>query len=266
MVQSAREGSRHRGVKVFVLLCAVMTIALPAMAAKGGNTGGKGHGGGGSGGSSSCTAGTPRAAADNTYAWASPGSWGMPGQQLKYAIDVINNDVGCGSTSFVVGVLAPNGFSVSSPTSTITLGSASTGYVWASVTSPTVVADGDYPLTITVTRAGASSPSGSSTTYYKVYSSDSVAPTLFWPSPADGATISGSSYPVTVQSTDDHAVEQIDVYVDNVHESTAVCADISYKCQTYYTWPTTPGQHTATFKSHDWMGNVGVLTTTFTVG
>src|SRR2546427_13230633 len=49
MVQSAREGSRHRGLKVFVLLCTLMVIALPAMAAKGGSGatggGGKGHGG-----------------------------------------------------------------------------------------------------------------------------------------------------------------------------------------------------------------------------
>ena len=45
MVQSARESSRHRGLKVFVLLCAVMTIALPAMAAKGGNGGTRGSGG-----------------------------------------------------------------------------------------------------------------------------------------------------------------------------------------------------------------------------
>jgi hypothetical protein len=71
---------------------------------------------------------------------------------------------------------------------------------------------------------------------------------------------------VTVQSTDDHAVQQIDVFVDDVHKSTTVCDGISYKCQAYYSWPTTPGQHTATFKSHDWMGNVGVMTTTFTVG
>jgi hypothetical protein len=42
MIQE-RESRRHRGLKVFVLLCAVMTIALPAMAAKGGS--GK-HGGG----------------------------------------------------------------------------------------------------------------------------------------------------------------------------------------------------------------------------
>jgi len=190
----------------------------------------------------------------------------MPGQQLKYGIDVINNDVGCGSTTFVVGVSAPAGFSVSNPTSTITLNSASTGYVWVYVTSPSGVADGDYPLTITVTRSGDSSPSASSTTYYKAYSTDAVAPTLFWPSPANGGTITGSTYPVSVQSTDNHEVKQIEVYIDNVYKATVSCADISYQCQLNYNWSTVSGQHIATFKSYDWMGNVGVLTTTFTVG
>ena len=46
MIQQERSVSRHRGLKVFVLLCASLTIALPAMAARGG--GGPGKGGGGS--------------------------------------------------------------------------------------------------------------------------------------------------------------------------------------------------------------------------
>jgi hypothetical protein len=50
--------------------------------------------------------------------------------------------------------------------------------------------------------------------YYKVYSSDTVAPTLYWPNPWDGQTISGSSFNFTVSSNDDHAVKQIDLYVD----------------------------------------------------
>jgi hypothetical protein len=44
MIQE-RESRRHRGLKVFVLLCAVMTIALPAMAAKGGHSSAGGSGG-----------------------------------------------------------------------------------------------------------------------------------------------------------------------------------------------------------------------------
>jgi hypothetical protein len=52
MVQQQRP-ARHLGLKVFVLLCALMVFAVPAMAARGGNGGGgKGHtgstGGGGS--------------------------------------------------------------------------------------------------------------------------------------------------------------------------------------------------------------------------
>jgi hypothetical protein len=116
----------------------------------------------GGGGTTSCTPGAPGASIDNTWAWVSPGSWGMPGQQVTYAINVFNNDVGCGSSSFAVTLSAPDGFSVSMPTSTITLKSASTGYVWAYVTSPVTAAAGNYPLTVTVERAGSSSPPATS--------------------------------------------------------------------------------------------------------
>jgi hypothetical protein len=50
MIQQERPVSRHRGLKVFVLLCALMMIALPAMAARGGSGAGKGGGGGTTGG------------------------------------------------------------------------------------------------------------------------------------------------------------------------------------------------------------------------
>jgi hypothetical protein len=49
MNQQQRSGSRHRGLKVFLLLCVLMTIALPALAARGGG-GGRGGGGNTSGG------------------------------------------------------------------------------------------------------------------------------------------------------------------------------------------------------------------------
>lgn len=142
--------------------------------------------------------------------------------------------------------------------------SASSGYLWATVTSPSAIADGDYPLTVTVQRAG-SPPEASYTSYYKVYSSDTVAPTLYWPSPGDGTTISGRSYNVAVSSNDDHAVKTIDLFIDDVYKSTTTCAGVSYACQLNYSWSPSRGQHTATFKSTDWMGNVGILTTTFTV-
>jgi hypothetical protein len=232
-------------------------IAGSAFAAKG-----NGHGGGHSGG---CTANAPGVTVDNTWAWASWGSWGMPGQTLTYAIHVINYDVGCSSSSFVVSMAAPAGFSVSIPTNTITLKSNSSGYLSASVTSPNPVADGDYAMSVTVVRAGTSGPSGSFTTHYLVYSSDTAAPTLFWPNPADGETISGRSYNVVVSSNDGHAVQKIDLYIDDAYKSTTSCDDVAYTCQFYYQWSPASGQHTATFKSYDWMGNVAVLTVSFTV-
>ena len=118
------------------------------------------------------------------------GSFGLPGQRLTYAIDVMDNDVGCGSSTFALSLSAPSGFSVSLPTTTISLKSGSSGYLWVYVTSPATAADGDYPLVAKVTRGGTS---GSFTSYYKVYSSDTVAPALYWQNPADGQTISGRS-------------------------------------------------------------------------
>jgi hypothetical protein len=109
-----------------------------------------------------------------------------------------------------------------------------------------------------------SDPRASTTNYYKVYSSDTVAPTFYWASPGDGTTISGRSYSVSVSSTDDHAVKKIDLYMDNIYTSMATCNDISYSCQLTYNWPTSAGQHTATFRSYDWMGNVGESTVSFT--
>jgi hypothetical protein len=191
----------------------------------------------------------------------------MPGQQLRYAILVFNDDVGCGSSTFAIGMSAPDGFSVSIPSNTITLASGATGYVWAYVTSPTNAADGNYSLTASDVRAGTSSPTGTSTSYYKVYSTDSVAPTLNVPKPADGAWISGRSYSLGVSSSDDHAVKQIDLYIDNVYSSTALCDDLSSSCLLSYSWNIrrVHGQHTATFRSTDWKGNSASLTVTFTV-
>jgi hypothetical protein len=215
---------------------------------------------------SGCTSNAPRASIDNTWAWASPGSWGMPGQTLTYAIDVFNTDVGCGSSSFVVDVSAPNGFSVSMPSSTITLSSASSAYVWAYVTSPAAAADGNYPLTASVQRAGAPATS-SGTSYYKVYSSDTVAPMVYWTNPSDGGALSGRSAYVGFASSDDHAVKILDVSIDGVSVGSKLCDTVSYECRMSYKWSIrrVHGQHTATYTSTDWMGNVTTQTATFTV-
>ena len=189
----------------------------------------------------------------------------MPGQQLRYAIGVSNKDVGCGSSTFAVTFSAPSGFAVSMPSSTITLNSGSSGYVWGYDISPGTAADGDYPLTTTVLRAGVSSPAASS--WYKVYSSDAVAPKLYWMNPADGSGVSGRTTYVGFSSSHDHTVKELVVYLDNALVATKVCDGITYDCQVSYKWSTrrVRGQHTATYQSTDWMGNVATQTVTFTV-
>jgi len=240
---------------VLVSVGALVLALVPGALAGGGRGGSKGG----------CTPKAPYVKVDNTWAWGQTGSFGLPAQSLTYGIQVVNYDVGCGPTSFVVGVAAPSGFSVSMPANTVSLKSAASGYLWATVTSPSAIVDGDYPLTVTVQRAG-SPPAASFASYYKVYSSDTVAPTLYWPSPSDGATVSGRSYNVAVSSNDDHAVKTIALSIDGVSKTVTTCAGVSYSCQLNYSWSTSRGQHTATFTSTDWMGNASVMTSTFTVG
>jgi len=225
---------------------------------------GKPGGGSGGGGRGTCSQSAPGVIVENNWAWAQTGSWGTPGQQLGYQIQVINYDVGCGSSSFSLSVSAPAGFSVSLPAGTVSVHSSSSAFAWAYVTSPTAIADGDYPLTITVARGGTSV---SATTYDKVYSSDSAAPTLFWSNPSGGQSISGSSYMVNVSSSDDHAVKQIDFNLDGVYVTSTTCDDITYICQLTYKLSLSrmSGLHTATFTSTDWKGNVVVSTVSFNV-
>jgi len=240
----------------FVAVVLALALVPAAIAAKGG------HGGGGGG--TSCTQNAPTVAVQNNWQWGDSGSWGLPGQRIAYMILLNNTDSGCRSSTFTLTVTAPSGFSVSVPTSTVSLGSGSYAYLWAYVTSPVGVAGGDYTLTVSAARTNG--PSASAATAYKLYSSDTTAPTLFWPNPGDGTTISGRSYNLTVSSSDDHAVKKIDLYLDGAYVSTTTCDDITYICQLNYSWSPRTGQHTATFKSYDWMGNVGTpLTVSFTV-
>jgi Big-like domain-containing protein len=269
---ASRLGRMFLGIWVIMLITSVSGLNLVPTASKNPNPGSTSSGATTSSKpskpSKSCTANAPTVVVENNWAWGSPGSWGLQGQQLGYQVQVTNNDVGCGPSSFVISMSAPDGFSVSVPTNTISLKSTSQGFLWAYVTSPGVIADGDYPLIATVERAAASTPDATFTSYYKVYSADTTAPTLFFSNPWDGATISGSSYDVVVSSSDDHAVSSIDLFIDNAYATTATCDDVTYICHLGYNWSLhgVSGQHTVTFASYDWMGNVGLLTVTFTVG
>jgi hypothetical protein len=250
---------------VLVSLLLALTLVPGALASRGA----KSHtfaasrikpGGGG------CTPSAPGIAVQNTYGWGQYGSWGLPNQRLGYQVRIDDLDVGCGSTTFNFSVSAPDGFTVEVSTSSVSLRSGMSTYLWAYVTSPSTASDGDYPLTATVTRS-ASGATASQTALYRVYSSDSTPPTLFFSNPADGETMSGSSYNFVVMSNDDHAVQRVELAIDGVNRSTSTCQNISYNCSFSYRWSLRheQGQHTATFTSYDWWGNPASLTVHFTV-
>lgn len=219
-----------------------------------------------------CVTGTPGVFPQNSSSHSVSGTYGLPGQQLKYIIGITNYDKNCSASIFTLNVAAPAGFVVSNPSTTISVNSASQAFVTVYITSLSSAADGDNPITVTATRA--STPSSSTaTTYYRVYSSDITAPVLYWTYPGDGQTISagkgksGSYSYISFESQDDHAVKMVEVYVDNVLLSTVNCENISPECGVSYKWPIKGqnGQHTATFKAYDWKGNVGSQVNSFTV-
>ena len=71
--------------------------------------------------------------------------------------------------------------------------------------------------------------------------------------------LSGRTTYVGFASSDDHAVKKLEVFLDNALVAAKDCDNIAYECQLSYKWSIrrVHGQHTATFKSTDWMGNVG---------
>jgi Bacterial Ig domain len=256
----------NHGSRLSARVVAPLLLSLALSIALVGTTFAKGRPGGGGGGGKTCTQSAPGVSVDNTYGWSQWGSWGMPGQQLSYAINVINYDVGCGASTFVIDVEAPSDFTVSVPTDTISLKASANGYLRAYVTASTGVLDGDYPLVVSVRRSGTLGPVGSFTTSFKVYSTDTTAPSLFWANPGDGQVIDARTVSVTASSSDDHAVRSMDLYVDGTRIAGTTCDGVSYICQITAAWTGGSGSHTATFWAYDWMGNAGSLSVSFTAG
>jgi hypothetical protein len=188
---------------------------------------------------------------------------GYGGPEAHVLGQIINNDSGCSSSTFTLSISAPGGFTVSVPTSTISISAAHNGYLTAYVTSPAGTADGDYPLTVSVSRI--SGPSGSTTTWYKVYSSDTTPPTLGLQNPGDGNMLTGRTYNFTATSYDDHEVKYMELWIDGGLVNTTSCTDVSYSCQLWTPETISTGSHTARFKSYDWFGNVSTLTVSYTV-
>jgi hypothetical protein len=78
-------------------------------------------------------------------------------------------------------------------------------------------------------------------------------------------TLSGRSAYVGFASSDDHALRQLDIFLDNALVATTLCDNIVYECQPSYKWTIrrVRGHHKVTFRSTDWVGNVSSYTANF---
>lgn len=219
----------------------------------------------------SCAQKTPLVRIENTYKWATWGSWGKPGQKLTYMLSASNYDQNCGSSTFNIGITAPAGYTVSMPSNSISLASESSSLLYAYVTSPANAVASTNPITATITRASNGQTGTGFTSYYMVYTSDTTAPTLYVPNPSNGQIINAkqykNKYQLAITAEDDHAVKTLQIYIDGNLMTTVNCTDISYSCMAFYTWSLhgQSGPHVAMFKATDWFGNVGTTTSDFTV-
>jgi hypothetical protein len=261
-VSTATSGVRHAILAIAegMLVAAIVGALIVGMAIMSGNA----PGGAGSVLAGRCVRNTPSVSVENSYGWGQWGSWGLAGQKLPYQISVTNNDVGCRAASFAISLNGPDSFAISLPTTKISVKSTSQAYLSESVTSPASAGNGDYELVATATRADGSDPAAPFTSTYRVYSSDNEAPTLFWPNPSDGQTISGRSYTFVASSRDDHDVKSMSLSIDGNAVSSTTCDNVDYTCTLSFPTSVGSGDHTATFRARDWMDNVGTVTVTFT--
>jgi subtilisin family serine protease len=84
-------------------------------------------------------------------------------------------------------------------------------------------------------------------------SADTIPPTVSIASPASGSTVSGTAT-VTGSATDNVGVTRVELWIDNVLNST--CPSTAFSCS-WNTAAAAAGSHTVTIKAYDAAGNVG---------
>lgn len=114
------------------------------------------------------------------------------------------------------------------------------------------VSDGTHLLSATATDAAGNS--ATSTISINVRnSSDNTAPSISVTSPSDGAKVSGT-VTVSVNAADNTKVVRVELYVDNVLQSSSTSAPFDTK---WNTRKTKAGAHSVQCKAYDSAGNVG---------
>jgi hypothetical protein len=178
------------------------------------------------------------------------------GSTVYFHLDITNNDTGCGSSEFTVANASlPAGWSFAPNAGSQQVDSQeTTGYtVW--YTSPTTAANGDYDLTVNISRSEESTVTPVDFRYTVTGQStpapDTTGPSLSILSPVAGTTVKkGSTVAINVNASDASGIKHINYYVDGF----VVCINYGASCP----W-TTPNRR-ATFqievRAEDNAGNV----------
>ena len=139
------------------------------------------------------------------------------------------------------------------------------GYLWVYATSPGTAADGDYPLTATVVRRRGVSV-GTRRQAPPSATTRCTRPTASLRRSSGRIPATGRQSPAAPTTWLSHRATTMrsrrSISTSTMCTSLRCSATTPpYTCQLNYSWSLggATGQHTATFKSYDWMDNVGVL-------
>lgn len=180
---------------------------------------------------------------------------GTAGKMLSYTVSVANNDTtGCSNENFNLTPSVPSGWNSSLSLNVINIAPGSSGSVVFSVTSPTVVPDSSYPVSVKAIDASDGSKTGSATASYNVSTAavDTVVPTVSITNPANGSVVSGAMTTVTAEASDNVGVVKVEFLVDNVVKSTDQSVPYSYK---WNIKKVSSGTHSIATKAYDAAGN-----------
>jgi hypothetical protein len=267
-IRSSKKSSRSFSNKSFIFMTAIVfgvvgsVMTFTSFAAR-----------------ATCIPDQPVARFQNTYKWASWGTNAKAGERVGYLASVTNFDQNCGTSTFNITVTAPDGFLVENAIQTVTLDSG-TNRDYSTInkdfevyiTSPAGLGDGDYPITITATKQdGTTNKSATdATSYYKVYSVDTTAPTMMWKSDLNGKTVSVSDRTLQIShnSTDNKRVKQVQILIDGSVVASRDCTThVGYSCDTRYDLDLrkNKGVHNLVLSATDFSGNTLKNEQTFTV-
>ncbi len=121
-----------------------------------------------------------------------------PGTTLTYTISVTNNDVACGTSSFNLQAVAPDGWVAASSVSTLNIASGASSSASIQVTSPTSSTSGSYSVGVTSAHGDNPSFSGSTSATYTVSASPGGSSVIV--SVSTSAQVYARKKPVTISA------------------------------------------------------------------